>query len=61
MAKVKAKTSFAGVVTMGIGETREIEDKAILDDLLSAGYVEEIKKSDTPTYKTSAKKTTKKG
>lgn len=54
MAKVKAKVSFAGVVTMATGEIKEIADKAILDDLVSAGYVEEIKA--TPTKETAKKK-----
>ena len=37
---VKALTSFAGAVSMGAGETRDIDDKAILRDLIAAGYVE---------------------
>lgn len=41
--KVKAKVSFSGLITMHQGEEREIEDKAIRDDLLGAGYVEEVK------------------
>ncbi|MCM3763450.1 hypothetical protein [Neobacillus niacini] len=41
--KVKALVSFAGVVTMGVGEVKEIKDKAICEDLLQAGYVEEVK------------------
>lgn len=56
MAKVKAKVSFAGVVTMGIGEVRDITDKAIVKDLVQAGYVEEIKTSSTT--KASAKNKT---
>lgn len=56
MAKVKAKLSFAGVVTMGVGEVRDITDKAIVKDLVQAGYVEEVK--DSSTAKTSAKKKT---
>lgn len=39
MAKVEALVSFAGVVTMGIGEVGEISDKGILSDLVAAGYV----------------------
>ncbi len=41
--KVKAKVSFAGIVTMGVGEVREVESK-IADDLLRAGYVEKVEK-----------------
>lgn len=37
---VKAIESFAGAVSMHAGEVREITDKALLDDLLHAGYVE---------------------
>lgn len=40
MAKVIAKISFAGIVTMGAGETKEIEDKSVVKDLVDAGYVE---------------------
>lgn len=37
---VKALKSFAGAVSMGAGETRDIDDEAILRDLMDAGYVE---------------------
>jgi hypothetical protein len=47
--KVKALVSFAGKVTMGKGEVREIKDKSICEDLLHAGYVKEVK----PTKKVS--------
>ena len=40
--KVKALTSFTGLLTMTVGEIGEITDKVILQDLLSAGYVEEV-------------------
>jgi hypothetical protein len=45
MAVVKAKKSFAGIVTMGAGEVKEITDDAIVKDLLAAGYVEEVKQA----------------
>lgn len=38
--RVIALRSFSGVVSMYKGEIRDIEAKDILDDLLSAGYVE---------------------
>jgi hypothetical protein len=41
--KVKAKVSFSGLLTMSKGEELEIKDKTICEDLLSAGYVEEVK------------------
>lgn len=41
--KVKALVSFAGVITMGLGETKDITDKVILNDLIKAKYVEPVK------------------
>lgn len=41
MVKVRALTPFAGLVTMGIGEVREIPDE-IARDLVSCGYAEEV-------------------
>ncbi|MCR1821996.1 hypothetical protein [Terrisporobacter muris] len=41
--KVKALVSFAGAFSMHKGEVKECNDKYILDDLLSCGYVEEVK------------------
>lgn len=65
MAKVKATVSFAGAVSMAQGEVRDIEDKAILDDLLRAGHVvpaEEPKKAAAEApKKAAAKSTSKKG
>ena len=40
--KVKALVSFAGVFSMGCGEVKECSDKAILLDLLQAGYIEKV-------------------
>lgn len=40
---VKAIESFAGKVSMTVGEVREIADEAIAKDLLNAGYVKEVK------------------
>lgn len=40
--KVKALVSFAGAVSMGAGETKEIDD-VVARDLLGAGYVIEDK------------------
>jgi hypothetical protein len=39
----KALKSFSGAISMYEGETREIEDAAIVADLLKAGYIEEVK------------------
>jgi hypothetical protein len=41
--KVKALKSFSGLITMAQGEEKVIKDKVILDDLLQAEYVEEVK------------------
>ncbi len=39
----KALKSFAGAVSMGKGDVKEINDKEIVKDLLNAGYIEEVK------------------
>ena len=39
----KALKSFSGAISMHEGETREIEDAAIVADLTRAGYIEEVK------------------
>ena len=40
--KVRALVSFSGAFSMYKGEIKECSDKAILQDLLQAGYVEEV-------------------
>lgn len=39
----KALKSFCGKVSMKKGETKDIDDKDVIKDLLNAGYIEEIK------------------
>ena len=39
----KAVTGFTGVITMKKGEEKEIKNKALVKDLLKAGYIVEIK------------------
>ena len=39
---VKAKVSFAGIVTMSKGETRDVNEE-VAADLLRAGYASEVK------------------
>lgn len=39
----KALKSFSGAISMYEGETREIDNAAIVADLLKAGYIEEVK------------------
>lgn len=41
---IKAKVSFAGLVTMAAGETREVCEE-VGSDLLRAGYASEVKAS----------------
>ena len=46
----RALISFSGQVSMAEGEIRDISDKNIVDDLLSAKYIEEVTpaKAETP-------------
>ena len=44
----KALTSFGGAISMAEDEVREITDKAIVEDLLKAGYIEEVKAEKKP-------------
>ena len=39
----KAKVSFCGVVSMRAGDVKDIPDVNIAEDLLKAGYIEEVK------------------
>ena len=57
--KIEALTSFCGVLSMAKGEVREYSNEAVLADLISAGYVKEIKDEPEPrkvTPKRSVKK-----
>ena len=38
----RAVTSFSGVISMAMGEVREISDPLIAEDLLKAGYIMEF-------------------
>lgn len=40
--RVRARVSFAGAFSMYRGEERECGDSAVLQDLLKAGYIEEV-------------------
>ena len=40
--KVRATTCFSGLISMYVGEVREVEDFDILNDLMKAGYVEPV-------------------
>ena len=39
----RAKVGFSGLISMKKNEVKQIKDKAIIKDLLKAGYIEEIK------------------
>lgn len=45
--KVKALVNFSGVITMRLGEIRDIENELLYEDLIQAGYVEDAK-TETP-------------
>jgi hypothetical protein len=49
----KALITFSGKVSMVKGQVKEINDKEVVEDLLKAGYIEEIKpaKEVKPTKK----------
>ena len=42
--RVKANVSFAGAVTMYVGEIRDIAEGEVLEDLLAANYVQPCEK-----------------
>ena len=50
--KYKAIKSFGGIVSMHVGEIKEIADVNIAKDLLRAGYIEEIKPAEKAKPKT---------
>lgn len=39
----RAKIGFSGLISMKKNEVRDIKDKKIVEDLLKAGYIEEVK------------------
>ena len=45
MMKYRALISFSGNITMAMGEVREIDNEGIANDLLNAGYIEELKET----------------
>lgn len=54
--KIKALVSFSGVFSMYKGEIKEYSDNAILQDLLQAGYVEEVKEKPKKDVKSNESK-----
>lgn len=53
--KYRALTSFCGQISMAMDEVREISDKSIAQDLLKAGYIEEVKAEKKPAKSKSKK------
>ena len=37
--RYKALVSFSGIISMAMGDIREIEDASLVDDLTKAGYI----------------------
>ena len=54
--KIKALKNFSGAFSMITGEIRECDDKIILQDLLQAGYIEEVKEKPEKSTKKADKK-----
>jgi hypothetical protein len=54
--KIKAMVSFSGAFSMYEGEIKECNDKVILQDLLQAGYVEEVKEKPKKDVKSNESK-----
>ena len=52
----KALVGFSGKITMNKGQVKEIKDKEIINDLLKAGYIEEIKPTKNEEVKIIKKK-----
>lgn len=46
--KYRALVGFSGIVSMAKDEVKELADQNIIDDLLSANYIEEVKKRGRP-------------
>lgn len=51
----KALISFSGVISMHKGEVKAITDKAVIADLVSAGYIEPLEKKKKPKPQAEAK------
>lgn len=56
--KIEALTSFCGVLSMAKGEVREYNEDGVLMDLLSSGYVKEVRAE--PERKSTPKRGVKK-
>lgn len=54
----KAKINFAGIISMKKGEVKEIADSKLANDLIKAGYIEDMNpaKDEKPVKKTTTKR-----
>lgn len=55
--RVKAMVNFTGTVTMTKGEEKLINEREVYEDLINAGYVEEIKEVEVEEVKEETPKT----
>lgn len=46
--RIKALTSFCGALSMGKGQEMEYDNEVVLQDLLQAGYIEQVPENETP-------------
>ena len=56
----KALKTFVGKISMVEGEVKNILDKDVIDDLLKAGYIEEVKQAENKVKEEVKKVTLKK-
>lgn len=53
--KIKALTSFCGVLTMAKGQVLEYDNEVVLQDLLQAGYIEPLESTPKGAKKNESK------
>lgn len=46
--KYRARVGFSGIISMAKDEVKELTNQNIIDDLLNAKYIEEVKKRGRP-------------
>jgi len=51
----RALISFSGLVSMAMGEVRDISDPSIVQDLLKAGYIEPVEEAKPKTRRKARK------
>lgn len=49
--KYRARVGFSGIISMAKDEVKELTNQNIIDDLLNAKYIEEVKKRGRPPKK----------